>query len=135
MLENGKYGIIKNIIVQQLETPETTYNFEVEGYHTYYVGKKGILVHNACGTKLSNDELQAFDVMEFDQRAVDFAKQGNPSYNTFKNRLFSEQQRLNHTFDGGTKNIINGEKVILHHPLGRSGENLYNIVWVTKNNT
>ena len=51
LLENGKYGIIKSIIVQQLEIPETTYNFEVEGYHTYYVGNDGILTHNTgnCG--------------------------------------------------------------------------------------
>ena len=30
LLENGKYGIIKKVIFQQLEIPETTYNFEVE---------------------------------------------------------------------------------------------------------
>ncbi|MCM1350222.1 MAG: hypothetical protein NC182_03395 [Prevotella sp.] len=70
--------------------------------------------------------------MEFDQRAVDFAKQGNPSFNTFKNRLFAEQQILHSTFDAGTKNLINGQKVILHHPLGRSGLNIYNVVGVTQ---
>ena len=51
LLENGKYGIIRNVTLQQLETPETTYNFEVEDYHTYYVGNDGILTHNTgnCG--------------------------------------------------------------------------------------
>ena len=51
LLENEKYGIIRNITLQQLETPETTYNFEVEDYHTYYVGSDGILTHNTgnCG--------------------------------------------------------------------------------------
>lgn len=102
MLENGKYGIIKRVTFQQLEIPETTYNFEVEDYHTYYVGNDGILTHNTgnCGSELVNDSLQKFDVMEFDQRAVDFAKQGNPSFNTFKKRFFEELQRL-----FGTKKI------------------------------
>ena len=52
LLENGKCGIIKKIALQQLETPETTYNFEVEDYHTYYVGSNGILTHNTgnCGS-------------------------------------------------------------------------------------
>ena len=51
LLENGKYGIIKRVTFQQLEIPETTYNFEVEDYHTYYVGNDGILTHNTgnCG--------------------------------------------------------------------------------------
>ena len=27
---------------------ETTYNFEVADFHTYYVGVNGLLVHNKC---------------------------------------------------------------------------------------
>ena len=27
---------------------ETTYNFEVADFHTYYVGVNGLLVHNTC---------------------------------------------------------------------------------------
>ncbi len=52
LLENGKYGIIKSATFQQLETLENTYNFEVEDYHTYYVGNDGILTHNTgnCGS-------------------------------------------------------------------------------------
>lgn len=73
--------------------------------------------------------------MTFDEKAIDFAKQGNPSFNTFKNRLFAEQQRLHGTFDTVTKGFnptIDDVKVILHHPLGRVGENLYNVVGVTQ---
>ena len=74
--------------------------------------------------------------MEFNQRAVDFAKQGNPSFNTFKNRLFAAQERLHPgTFlelKPGISPYIKTEKVILHHPLGRVGENLYNVVGVTQ---
>ena len=31
-----------------LEEPITVYNFEVEGFHTYYVGDTSVLVHNDC---------------------------------------------------------------------------------------
>ncbi len=51
MLENGKYGIIKSVTLEQLETLENTYNFEVEDYYSYYVDSEGILKHNTgdCG--------------------------------------------------------------------------------------
>ena len=44
----GKYAKIQSIEVESLDEPETTYNFEVEDFHTYYVGENPILVHNAC---------------------------------------------------------------------------------------
>ena len=34
--------------VEKLEESVKVYNFEVEEYHTYYVGDAGILVHNKC---------------------------------------------------------------------------------------
>lgn len=50
LLSTGVCAIIEAIQVEQLETPETTYNFEVEDFHTYYVGEQRVLVHNAnCG--------------------------------------------------------------------------------------
>jgi RHS repeat-associated protein len=34
--------------VRRTERVERTYNFEVEGFHTYFVGESGAWVHNAC---------------------------------------------------------------------------------------
>ncbi len=51
LLSDGSYGIIKSIKVEKLSKPETTYNFEVEDFHTYFVGESEVLVHNACGAK------------------------------------------------------------------------------------
>ena len=48
---NGKYVIVEKIQHEILEKPITVYNFEVEDFHTYYVGKNSILVHNVCGTQ------------------------------------------------------------------------------------
>lgn len=36
------------VSVIQTERREQTYNFEVDGFHTYFVGESGLLVHNAC---------------------------------------------------------------------------------------
>ena len=49
-LLNGEYVVVEQVQHELLESPETTYNFEVEDYHTYYVSGSAILVHNAnCG--------------------------------------------------------------------------------------
>ena len=45
---NGEYVVVEKIQHEILESPVKVYNFEVEGYHTYYVGDEGVLVHNEC---------------------------------------------------------------------------------------
>ena len=48
LLSDGTCAIIEEIQVEHLSKPETTYNFEVEDYHTYYVSESNVLVHNKC---------------------------------------------------------------------------------------
>ena len=48
---NGEYVVVEQVQHELLESPETTYNFEVECYHTYHVGSVRILVHNECPQK------------------------------------------------------------------------------------
>ena len=48
VLVNGEYVVVEKIQHELLESPVQVYNFQVEGYHTYYVTKSGILVHNTC---------------------------------------------------------------------------------------
>ena len=48
LLSDGTCAIIESIEVETLSTPETTYNFEVADYHTYYVSDSKVLVHNEC---------------------------------------------------------------------------------------
>ena len=47
-MSDGSCAVIDGILVEELSTPETTYNFEVEDYHTYYVTEDKVLVHNRC---------------------------------------------------------------------------------------
>ena len=48
VLVNGEYVTLEKTQHEILEAPITVYNFEVEDYHTYYVGTDGVLVHNKC---------------------------------------------------------------------------------------
>ena len=48
VLQSGEYVIVEMIQHEILESPILVYNFEVEDYHTYYVGRSSVLVHNMC---------------------------------------------------------------------------------------
>ena len=52
VLVNGEYAVIERVQHEILENPIKVYNFEVEDFHTYYVGNTGVLVHNSCGALL-----------------------------------------------------------------------------------
>mgnify|MGYP000750281898 FL=1 len=45
---NGEYVVVEQVQHELLESPETTYNFEVEDLHTYHVSENEVLVHNSC---------------------------------------------------------------------------------------
>ena len=38
-----------SVVREHLQSPQDVYNFEVEGFHTYFVASAGVWVHNACG--------------------------------------------------------------------------------------
>ena len=56
VFQNGEYGIVEKIQHELLEHPIKVYNFEVTDFHTYYVGKSSILVHNVCGVRNTPDQ-------------------------------------------------------------------------------
>ncbi len=58
LLADGTCAVIEKIRVQKLRAPETTYNFEVEDYHTYYVSDDKVLVHNDCKINQMNKEIE-----------------------------------------------------------------------------
>jgi len=48
LLFNGEFAVVDTVCYESLDTPQEVYNFQVENYHTYYVSKNYILVHNSC---------------------------------------------------------------------------------------
>ena len=52
VLLNGEYVVLEKVQHELLEAPVIVYNFQVEDYHTYFVGESGVRVHNAnCGNE------------------------------------------------------------------------------------
>ena len=48
VLSNGELVTVEWVQHELLESPIKVYNFEVEDYHTYFVGENGVFVHNRC---------------------------------------------------------------------------------------
>jgi hypothetical protein len=51
-------GWLRVVGVKNLEVRETVYNFEVEGFHTYFVGEIGAWVHNTCWDDIAKHVLE-----------------------------------------------------------------------------
>ncbi len=49
-LEDGTTATVESNESVHLDKPIKVYNFEVEEFHTYYVSKQKVLVHNTCNT-------------------------------------------------------------------------------------
>lgn len=70
VLVNGKYVIVEKIQHEILEAPITVYNFEVADFHTYYVGKSSILVHNLCTNSIPSKKSSPSKRFTPDQQTV-----------------------------------------------------------------
>ena len=64
LLSDEKEVIIEKVEVETLTKAETTYNFEVADFHTYYVSEKKVLVHNKCanGKRFTEDQQAVNDL-------------------------------------------------------------------------
>ena len=47
-LRDGEDAFVDAVRYEKLDKPIPVFNFEVEGFHTYYVGAGCVLVHNTC---------------------------------------------------------------------------------------
>ena len=105
-LSNGALIPVSAISVEKLENPETTYNFEVADFHTYYVGESEVLVHNTCGANSATPEQDLY-------RAMSNEEYGSlTKYNEFRHKLGTMQDKwLATSYDDATKwgNTLMGE--------------------------
>ena len=53
---NGNVLLVENFDVELTDEPTTVYNFQVEDFHTYYVGENGVWVHNSNCKLIKNDD-------------------------------------------------------------------------------
>ena len=64
VLSNGELVTVEWVQHEILESPIKVYNFEVEDFHTYFVGESGILVHNGEKCTVKNSKGQEYPDIE-----------------------------------------------------------------------
>ena len=69
VLVNGEYVVVEQVQHELLESPVATYNFEVQDFHTYYVGESAVLVHNLCGQTTKNTKTK-WDINKYSKGEV-----------------------------------------------------------------
>ena len=115
LLSNGEYGIIQSVKVEELSSPETTYNLEVEDFHTYYVGEKPVCVHNV-GCKIETGDTKDYSIHESKRAAYRAAKRDAGVLSQQPTKVGPAINRQGHRIPGKTYTF--GDKEILWHPTG-----------------
>ena len=143
MRSNGICAIIEKIEVEQLATPETTYNFEVEDFHTYYVSESNVLVHNTyyvgtgvCVHNRSCDDLDIYDNLEDSPYyPKDFISDGDPDVVPMKNKELEVKLQKRYpgawvkVYDYGT---INGSFAEVHYHARQVGYKQFDKFFLVK---
>lgn len=119
MLSDGRYGIIEKTETVSLSAPETTYNLEVEEFHTYFVGERSVCVHNRGCNKLNPDTNAKGSHTTFskDPKTGQISHYAEWTPNSKNPKGFDLAKR----FDGighGHTNSLTGEKVPVPHVHG-----------------
>ena len=115
LLSDGNYGIITNVKIEKLSIPETTYNLEVEDFHTYYVGENPVCVHNV-GCKIETGDTKDYSIHESKRAAYRAAKRDAGVLSQQPTKVGPAINRQGHRIPG--KTYIFGDKEILWHPTG-----------------
>ena len=100
---NGNVLLVENFAVELTDEPTTVYNFQVEDFHTYYVGKNGILVHNADYSTVVTPDMEN-KILEGERVGSSNRIKGghSPKINDADPKYSVEVQQ---TFPDGTKKI------------------------------
>ena len=107
---------VRSVNLLELPEPVEVFNFEVEDYHTYFMGELGVLVHNLCKgnwSKGSYDSPQASAADHFARHGREVGAKSLEQYTnkatSFANDVLSK--RVKRTFvDGFTDNVYRYKK-------------------------
>ena len=114
---NGEYIVVEQVQHEILESPIKVYNFEVEDFHTYFVGDgNGVLVHNSCNHNSAwNTERRNY----WKQRAT--TDELDHDYGAYKATANNIERMRNGLAPKGW----DGQSVQLHHPNGIANDFYY----------
>ena len=126
LFSNGEYGIINHIEVELLAEPQTTYNFEVEDFHTYYVGENEILVHNRCDKEWGKERQRYWK-----EQAEKYKNSINEKNISNSGKYKLSKDNINRMRNGNAPIGLDNKPVNLHHVVGIETD-FYNYVELTR---
>jgi hypothetical protein len=103
LLYSGKIATVTAIKLEQLLKPIKVYNFEVEGWHTYFVSKSYILVHNSCG----RGNVKFPDARQLERMLG--ASKG--SWHDIKDKILSDLTRKDSSYKDAMKKVGNNPDI------------------------
>ena len=106
VLSNGELVTVEWVQHEILESPIKVYNFEVEDFHTYFVGENGIFVHNGCGQEFEGLLPTEGDFGTYDE----LIKSGTVGDNITPNHMPSAEYMKKHGADPKKSPAFNMEQ-------------------------
>lgn len=64
---NGEYLTVDDCYIEECEVSTTVYNFQVDDYHTYFVGESMVWVHNKNCTPQNRQDLKDHPSVKVDE--------------------------------------------------------------------
>ena len=107
-LYSGQFLEISKVILERLPETIKVYNFEVEGWHTYFVSESNVLVHNTCNINLSRWHSGSFDTVE-KSFMVHYKKHGAEVGATSPDQYLNKATEFAKNLKGARKANISGE--------------------------
>ena len=114
-LRDGEDAFVDAVRYEKLDKPIPVFNFEVEGFHTYYVGADCVLVHNKCGNHGESWR---------QERRKHWQGQGKLYKDNVHNQLSSSgtykvtAENVERMLRGAAPKGLDGHSVALHHNKG-----------------
>ena len=122
VLSNGEFVVVEWIQHEILENPIKVYNFEVEDFHTYFVGESSILVHNICEPALPlEDGLGTYSDQKGHHTMAKKAFEGVQGYDS-NMAVTVSQSKLDQL--GVKHSAITGQQHKLYNEFAKSGQPL-----------
>ena len=115
LLADGTIVAIEAVTAEKLSEPETTYNFEVADFHTYYVTDKDVLVHNKC-FDIQTGDTKDFSIYNSRRAAYRAARRDAGVLHQRPTEVGLARNRQEHMIPGKTYTF--GNKQILWHSAG-----------------
>ena len=119
-LQSGEDAFVDAIRREKLAEPVQVYNFEVEDFHTYYVGAGCVLVHNQCSQRAARRAAKRSENIPMSQKAdkviVEWRKGTNGHYSKYITEKYGNKFIRN---DTGGHRFSDGATIGRHFNAGK----------------